>query len=175
MFIESLEDYYLYCEGDVPLLFTENETNNARLFGSANASPYVKDGINDYAVYGKSDAVNPGRVGTKAAAHYQLTVPAAQSRAIRLRLTRRGPYRILLDRFRLYDLAIKVVGVGSAGTFCAVTLFMAGDNDPLFLQVKQANASVLEPYAGKSRYSNHGERVVMGQRLRQAASDMMLG
>ena len=54
-------------------------------------------------------------------------------------------------------------------------LFMAADNDPLFLQIKQANASVLEPYAGKSVYSNHGQRVVMGQRLMQAASDMMLG
>ncbi len=85
------------------------------------------------------------------------------------------PYRVLLDRFRLYDIAIKVVGVGSVGTFCAVTLFMAAANDPLFLQVKQANASVLEPYAGKSVYSNHGQRVVMGQRLMQAASDIMLG
>jgi uncharacterized protein (DUF2252 family) len=77
------------------------------------------------------------------------------------RKTLADPYRVLLDRFRLYDLAIKVVGVGSVGTFCAVTLFMAADNDPLFLQVKQANASVLEPYAGKSRYSNHGQRVVI--------------
>ncbi len=93
LFQESLEDYYLYCEGDVPLLFTENETNNARLFGSANASPYVKDGINEYIVHGKSDAVNPGRAGTKAAAHYELTVPAAQSRAIRLRLTRQRTRR----------------------------------------------------------------------------------
>ena len=91
LFQESLEDYYLYCEADVPLLFTENETNNARIFGSANASPYVKDGINEYIIHGKRDAVNPGRVGTKAAAHYELTVPAAQSREIRLRLTRRAP------------------------------------------------------------------------------------
>jgi len=91
------------------------------------------------------------------------------------RKTLADPYRVLLDRFRLSDLAIKVVGVGSVGTFCAVTLFMAAANDPLFLQVKQANASVLEPYAGKSVYSSHGERVVMGQRLMQAASDMMLG
>jgi uncharacterized protein (DUF2252 family) len=91
------------------------------------------------------------------------------------RSTLADPYRVLLDRFRLYDLAIKVVGVGSVGTFCAVTLFMAAENDPLFLQVKQANASVLEPYAGKSAYTNHGQRVVMGQRLMQAASDIMLG
>ena len=83
--------------------------------------------------------------------------------------------RVLFDRFRFYDFAVKVVGVGSVGTMCLVALFMAADNDPLFLQVKQANASVLEPYAGKSAYSNHGQRVVMGQRLMQAASDMMLG
>jgi uncharacterized protein (DUF2252 family) len=91
------------------------------------------------------------------------------------RSTLAPPYRVLLDRFRFYDLAVKVVGVGSVGTLCMVVLLMAADNDPLFLQVKQANASVLERYAGKSVYSNHGERVVMGQRLMQAASDMMLG
>ena len=90
LFQESLTDYYLYCEGPVPLLFTENETNNARLFGTANQSPYVKDGIDEYVVHGKSDAVNPGRVGTKAAAHYELNVPAAQTQVIRLRLTRRA-------------------------------------------------------------------------------------
>jgi len=83
--------------------------------------------------------------------------------------------RVLFDRFRPVDFAIKVVGVGSVGTICAVGLFMASDSDPIFLQLKQANASVLEPYAGKSVFSNHGERVVAGQRLMQAASDIMLG
>jgi len=91
------------------------------------------------------------------------------------RSTLNDHYRVLLDRYRLYDVAIKVVGVGSVGTMCMVALFMAADDDPLFLQVKQANASVLEPYAGKSVYANHGQRVVVGQRLMQAASDMMLG
>jgi uncharacterized protein (DUF2252 family) len=91
------------------------------------------------------------------------------------RTTLEDHYRVLLDRFRLQDLAVKVVGVGSVGTMCMVALFMASESDPLFLQVKQANASVLEPYAGKSAYSNHGQRVVVGQRLMQAASDMMLG
>src|SRR5499425_2015464 len=67
---------YLYCEGDVPLLFTENEPNNARLFGTPNASPYVKDGINNSVVHGQQDAVNPEHTGTKAAAHYQVTVGA---------------------------------------------------------------------------------------------------
>ena len=56
-------DYYLYCDADVPLLFTENETNNARLFGSANASPYVKDGINNFVVHGDAAAVNPEQRG----------------------------------------------------------------------------------------------------------------
>jgi uncharacterized protein (DUF2252 family) len=83
--------------------------------------------------------------------------------------------RMLLDRFQLVDVAIKVVGVGSVGTRCAVALMMGGDNDSLFLQLKEARASVLEPYAGRSRYANHGERVVEGQRHMQAASDMFLG
>src|SRR5208282_3102319 len=83
--------------------------------------------------------------------------------------------RNLLDRFQLVDLAFKAVGIGSVGTMCGVALFMASQNDSLFLQIKQANASVLEPYAGKSQYNHHGQRVVMGQRLMQAASDIFLG
>jgi hypothetical protein len=65
--------------------------------------------------------------------------------------------------------------VGSVGTFCTIGLFMAADDDPLFLQIKEARASVLEPYAGKSRHANHGQRVVVGQRLMQTASDVFLG
>ena len=83
--------------------------------------------------------------------------------------------RVLFDRFQLFDLAIKVVGVGSVGTYCALGLFMAADDDPIFLQVKEARRSVLEPYAGNSLHRNHGERVVVGQRLMQAASDIFLG
>ena len=83
--------------------------------------------------------------------------------------------RTLFDRFHFCDQAIKVVGVGSVGTCCMVMLFMAEENDPLFLQVKEARASVLEPYAGKSLHANHGERVIAGQRLMQSASDMFLG
>ena len=83
--------------------------------------------------------------------------------------------RTLFDRFHIFDLAIKVVGVGSVGTFCAVALFMASDDDPIFLQVKEAQQSVLEPYASKSQHRNHGERVVAGQRLMQSASDIFLG
>jgi uncharacterized protein (DUF2252 family) len=81
----------------------------------------------------------------------------------------------LLDRYELRDAAVKVVGVGSVGTACFVLLFMAGEDDPLFLQVKEARASVLEPYAGASVFGNHGQRVVHGYRLMQPASDMFLG
>jgi uncharacterized protein (DUF2252 family) len=83
--------------------------------------------------------------------------------------------RVLFDRFRLCDLAVKVVGVGSVGTRCTIALFLAGENDPLFLQLKEARHSVLEPFAGKSAYANQGQRVVAGQRLMQAASDIFLG
>ncbi|ROR37845.1 DUF2252 domain-containing protein [Kitasatospora cineracea] len=82
----------------------------------------------------------------------------------------------LLDRYRYVDTARKVVGVGSVGTRCFVVLLQGRDaDDPLVLQVKEAQASVLEPYAGPGRYSHHGQRVVAGQRLTQAASDIFLG
>jgi uncharacterized protein (DUF2252 family) len=73
--------------------------------------------------------------------------------------------RTLFDRYHHFDYAIKVVGVGSVGTVCGVCLFMAADDDPLFLQVKEARASVLEPYAGKSLHPNQSQRVVVGQRI----------
>ena len=83
--------------------------------------------------------------------------------------------RILLDRYRVVDGAMKVVGIGSVGTRCAILLMMSASNEPLFLQWKEARSSVLEPYAGKSAYSHHGQRVVMGQRLMQPATDIFLG
>ncbi|MGE5362180.1 MAG: DUF2252 domain-containing protein [Bacteroidales bacterium] len=84
-------------------------------------------------------------------------------------------YEALFDRYQLRDAAIKVVGVGSVGTACFVLLFTAGDDDPLFLQVKEARASVLERYAGASVFPNHGQRVVDGYRRMQPASDIFLG
>jgi len=83
--------------------------------------------------------------------------------------------RALLDRYRLVDMAVKVVGIGSVGTLCLVALLMSMADRPLFLQVKEAGPSVLEPFAGKSLYPHHGQRVVMGQRLMQPASDLFLG
>jgi hypothetical protein len=70
----------------LPLLFTENETNNRRLFGTANASPYVKDGINDFVVSGRQDAINPDNAGTKAAGYYHATIDAGATAVFRLRL-----------------------------------------------------------------------------------------
>jgi len=82
---------------------------------------------------------------------------------------------VLLDRFEAADIAIKVVGVGSVGTYCGIILFVSGSGDPLFLQFKQARASVIEPFVGRSVYKHHGQRVVVGQRLMQSASDIFLG
>ena len=92
------------------------------------------------------------------------------------RRTLQGDRKHLLERFRYVHAARKVVGVGSVGTRAWIILMLGRDKeDPLFLQLKQAEASVLEPFLGKSRYANHGQRVVEGQRLMQAASDIMLG
>jgi uncharacterized protein (DUF2252 family) len=83
--------------------------------------------------------------------------------------------RVLFDRYEIIDSAMKVVGVGSVGTRCGIALLMASSNDAIFLQVKEARESVLEPYAGKSVHSNRGQRVVTGQRIMQSASDIFLG
>ena len=83
--------------------------------------------------------------------------------------------RVLLDRYRVVDVAVKVVGIGSVGTNCLVALFTSAAGHPFFLQIKEANASVLEAFAGKSVYAHPGERVVQGQRLMQPATDMFLG
>jgi uncharacterized protein (DUF2252 family) len=92
------------------------------------------------------------------------------------RRTLRGDHRHLLEGFRFVDAARKVVGVGSVGTRAWIVLLVGNDDqDPLFLQVKEAQASVLESFLGKSAYASHGQRVVEGQRLMQSASDLMLG
>ena len=84
--------YHLYCEGEAPLLFTENSTNHAKLhLDYPDVGPYLKDGINDYVVQGRREAVNPERHGTKAAAHYRLTIGPGRSATVRLRLTAQAP------------------------------------------------------------------------------------
>jgi uncharacterized protein (DUF2252 family) len=83
--------------------------------------------------------------------------------------------RVLLGRYHLHDIAFKIVGVGSVGTYCAIALFVSDGGAPLLLQIKEAQESVLSPFAGPSSYANHGERVVVGQRMLQAATDVFLG
>ncbi|HEV3114407.1 MAG TPA: hypothetical protein VGY99_28300 [Candidatus Binataceae bacterium] len=142
LFQESLDDYYLYCEGAPALLFTENESNNARLFGTANASPYVKDGINEYVVHGKRDAVNPDRVGTRVSPHYQVTVAARQTQTIRLRLTRSAPGD-LADAFADFD-AVLGARVKEADEFYDSALVPAVKSDPDRTNVvRQALAGML--------------------------------
>jgi uncharacterized protein (DUF2252 family) len=94
---------------------------------------------------------------------------------LRYRQTLPEERRVILDRYHVIDIARKVVGVGSVGTRCDVALLMESEIDPLFIQLKQALPSALSPYAGMGRYKNQGERVVTGQRMLQAASDVFLG
>src|SRR5262249_50100588 len=89
-----LGERFLYCEGTVDLLFTENETNTQRAFNQPNQQPYCKDGIIQYVVRGNKNTVNPELHGTKASAHYRLEVPANGKQAIRLRLTDQAPDRL---------------------------------------------------------------------------------
>ncbi len=124
-------------------------------------NPFIKDQL---PTIFHAEGHPPGEVHhvvMEALAGYRATLPTS--------------YRALLDRFELRDVAIKVVGIGSVGTMCWVLLFTAGDGDPMFLQVKEARASVLEPYAGASVFKHSGQRVVEGYRLMQPASDMFLG
>jgi hypothetical protein len=95
----KLGDYTLQCEGTVELLFTENETNNRRLWGQPNPAPYVKDAFHEYVVTGNANAVNPEKTGTKAAAHYVLNVPAGGSKVVRLRLSNKSA----ADAFAKFD------------------------------------------------------------------------
>ena len=88
---EVLGKRYFFCDGAVPLLFTENETNKERIFGVPKKSPYVKDGINNYIVHGNTNAVNPERVGTKVSAHYVLNFASGETKVIKLRFTDKPP------------------------------------------------------------------------------------
>ena len=103
-------------------------------------------------------------------------MPAIHDQFRQYRATLQDDRRHLLERFEIVDAARKVVGVGSVGTRAFIVLLQGRDaQDPLFLQIKEATASVLEEHLGKSRYEQHGERVVQGQRMMQAASDIYLG
>ena len=112
------------------------------------------------------------RLGTQ---HDELHEMAARTAFESYKKTLSEERHRLLDRYRLVDVAFKVVGIGSVGTFCALGLFATPDEDTLLLQIKEAQDSVLAPYAGPSAYKNQGERVVVGQRMMQAVADAFLG
>jgi hypothetical protein len=136
----ELGERYLYCEGDVPLLFTENETNNERIFGTPNLSPYVKDGVNNFIVAGNHDAVNPEQTGTKCAAHYQLTVEAGKTTTIRLRLSDLAQ-DAAGDPFKSFDATVQT-RLGEADAFYkSITPEHAGEDEALVL--RQALAGML--------------------------------
>jgi uncharacterized protein (DUF2252 family) len=131
----------------------------------------------EYRVVSQPPVIVPAR---DLAATYGLSpddvMPALHEQFRAYRATLPDDRRRLLERFRIVDAARKVVGVGSVGTRCFIVLLQGRDErDPLFLQVKEASASVLEAYLPKSRYRQHGERVVQGQKMMQAASDIFLG
>jgi hypothetical protein len=124
----ELGDRYLYCEGAGGLLFTENETNNERLFHAPNETPYVKDGINDYIVHRNESAVNPQNIGTKAAASYRLTLGAGQPQTIRLRLSDVAPKSPGAAKVNQFDLfgegfdALMQMREGEADAFYATVM-----------------------------------------------------
>ena len=130
-----------------------------------------------YRIVSQPPVIVPGR---DLAATFSLSpdevMPVIQEQFRQYRATLQEDRRRLLERFEIVDAARKVVGVGSVGTRAFIVLLQGRDaHDPLFLQIKEATASVLEEHLGKSRYDQHGERVVQGQRMMQAASDIYLG
>ncbi len=131
---------YLYCEGDVSLLFTENETNNERVFGTPNLSPYVKDGINNYVVGGNHNAVNPGKAGTKSAAHYPLTVGAGETATIRVRLTDLAPDEIG-HPFTSFSATLQTRLEEADAFYKSITPERAGEDEALV--IRQALAGML--------------------------------
>jgi hypothetical protein len=136
----QLGERYLYCEGDVPLLFTENETNNDRIFGTSNLSLYVKDGINNLVVAGNLSGVNPEKTGTKSAADYRLTVGAGKTTTIRLRLTDLVPDRIG-DPFKSFDTSLQTRLDEADAFYKSIIPKGAGKDEALVL--RQAMAGML--------------------------------
>jgi Glycosyl hydrolase family 63 C-terminal domain len=126
--------YLLYCDGDAPLLFTDNETNNARLFPEyPNASPYVKDGVNDYVVNGKERAVNPDKTGTKVAAHYRLTIASGRTATIKLRLVQQAASSVGAARAKATDTATTASPFGQG--FDAIMKDRMGEADEFYRAV----------------------------------------
>ncbi len=130
----------LYVDGKVPLLFTENETNNARLFGSPNATPFVKDAFNEFVVHGRREAVNPAEVGTKAAAHHQLTVGPGKTATVRLRLTDKSP-AALGQPFREFEATLDARSKEADAFYASIT--PTGTTEDAANVMRQAFAGML--------------------------------
>jgi hypothetical protein len=139
-FHAQLGERYLYCEQDVATLFTENETNNERIFGTASVSPYVKDGINNYVVNGHHEAVNPEKAGTKAVAPHQLNVGAGKTATIRLRLTDVRPADVS-DPFADFDQILQTREREADEFYSAITPEHLGSDEALVM--RQALAGML--------------------------------
>ncbi len=142
LFQESLPDHYLQVDGKLPLRFTDNETNHARLFGGTNASPFVKDGIGEFVVHGRADAVNPAGVGTKVAVHQTVEVAGGACVVLRLRLATRQP-DAAADAFADFD-AVFDDRIAEADAFYAgiVPAAVAADADRMNV-LRQALAGML--------------------------------
>ena len=136
----ELGERYLYCEEGAPLLFTENETNNMRLFGTANASPYVKDGINNYLIQGDRKAVNSAKTGTKSSAHYSLNVEPGKTAVIRLRLSNVQPSAVG-DPFKGFAATMQTRREEADAFYRGVTPKRVGNDEALVM--RQALAGML--------------------------------
>ena len=136
----TLGERYLYCEGRVPLLFTDNETNFQRIFGTANVSRYLKDGINNYVIQKERDAINPKQIGTKAAAQYQLNIRAGETATIRLRLNDSVPSAVG-DPFNSFAQAIQTRQREADEFYRAITPQSVSKDEALLM--RQALAGML--------------------------------
>jgi Glycosyl hydrolase family 63 C-terminal domain len=136
----TLGEHFLYCDGDIPLLFTDNETNNERIFGTANTSPYAKDGINSYVVNARPDTVNPQQTGTKAAALYRISVGAGETVTIRLRLSNLAS-GALPEPFKGFDEILQTRRLEADEFYQAITPTRISEDEALVM--RQALAGML--------------------------------
>ncbi|MGA7315240.1 MAG: glucosidase [Silvibacterium sp.] len=136
----DLGERYLYCDGNATLLFTENESNNERLFGRPNDSPYVKDGINNYVVQGNHEAVNPAKTGTKSAAHYQVNVGTGKTATIRLRLNNLAPAE-MGDPFKSFAEILQTRRTEADAFYKSITPTRVSEDEALVM--RQALAGML--------------------------------
>jgi hypothetical protein len=137
----ELEEWELHCEGAPALLFTENETNQQRLFGAPNPTPFVKDGIDQYLVHGRVDAVNPAMTGTKTAAHYETTVPPGRTEVIRLRLFKSTGGRGRASFGKAFDEAFRQRRAEADAYYASITPSSVGEDHARI--IRQAFAGML--------------------------------